>query len=208
MDAKDAPWLALVCLITYAGVIVVLVSGREVGRLKAAGRSGLRIPPVIERLLAGDSEARWREACAAELPELLDVLTLGLSAGLSFDMALGLYCSRFDTELAEALREAALRWQLGLASRAEALGELARRMRSGAMGRFASTVAEALEFGSPLAQVLERQSETLRDEQHSEVEERIEKAPVKMLIPLGTLIVPAMMLSILGPLLAAATQVF
>ncbi len=36
------------------------------------------------------------------------------------------------------------------------------------------------------------------------VEEQIEKAPVKMLIPLGTLIVPAMLLSILGPLLSTA----
>jgi len=36
------------------------------------------------------------------------------------------------------------------------------------------------------------------------VEEQIEKAPVKMLIPLGTLIVPAMLLAILGPLLSSA----
>jgi tight adherence protein C len=207
MGAQDGPWIAFVCLVTYAGVSAALASGREVGVLRATRRN-LRAPAIVARVMSGDSEARWREACAAELPELLDVLTLGLSSGLSFDMALGMYCARFDTELSRALRQASLRWQLGLASRAEALDDLATQMRSPAMGRFASTVSEALEFGSPLAQVLERQSESLRDEQRSEVEERIEKTPVKMLIPLGTLIVPAMMLSILGPLMAAATQVF
>ena len=36
------------------------------------------------------------------------------------------------------------------------------------------------------------------------MEEEIEKVPVKMLIPLGTLIVPAMLLAILGPLVAPA----
>ena len=36
------------------------------------------------------------------------------------------------------------------------------------------------------------------------MQERIEKVPVKMLVPLGTLVVPAMLLAILGPLLSAA----
>ena len=44
----------------------------------------------------------------------------------------------------------------------------------------------------------------MRAEHPMAVEEQIEKAPVKMLIPLGTLIVPAMLLSILGPLLSTA----
>ena len=32
----------------------------------------------------------------------------------------------------------------------------------------------------------------------------MEEVPVKMLVPLGTLVVPAMLLAILGPLVAAA----
>ena len=47
----------------------------------------------------------------------------------------------------------------------------------------------------------------MRDEQRSEVEEEIERVPVRMLIPLGTLIVPAMLLAILGPLLGSAMVV-
>ena len=38
------------------------------------------------------------------------------------------------------------------------------------------------------------------------VQERIEKAPVKMLVPTGGLILPAMLLAILGPLLASLTE--
>ena len=36
------------------------------------------------------------------------------------------------------------------------------------------------------------------------MEEEIERVPVKMLIPLGTMIVPAMLLAILGPLLGSS----
>jgi tight adherence protein C len=89
-------------------------------------------------------------------------------------------------------------------SREETLEGVAGRLDVAAVRRFASAVSEALAFGSPLARVLEQQADVLRDEQRSEVEEEIEKVPVKMLIPLGTLIVPAMLLSILGPLVAPA----
>ena len=67
-------------------------------------------------------------------------------------------------------------------------------------------VCESLAFGSPLAEALERQAQVMRDEQRSLVEEEIERVPVKMLIPLGTLIVPAMLLAILGPLLGGALR--
>ncbi|MDO5106798.1 MAG: type II secretion system F family protein [Coriobacteriaceae bacterium] len=147
-----------------------------------------------------------RRACLLQLPVLLDVLTLGLSAGLSFDASLELYCTRYDDALAHALAEAMVSWRIGLMTRSEALSQLARRLDIAALQRFASTVTEALAFGSPLAEVLEHQAQAIRDEHRSHVEEAIEKVPVKMLIPLGTLIVPAMLLAILGPLMGPALR--
>lgn len=77
-------------------------------------------------------------------------------------------------------------------------------MDVGALKSFSSTVSQALKFGSPLASALESQAQAIREEQRSQLEEEIEKVPVKMLIPLGTLIVPAMLLSILGPLIGSS----
>ncbi len=135
---------------------------------------------------------------------MLDILTLGLSAGLSFDASLELYCNRSTTELSIAFRHAMDSWRMGIATRDEALSELATELELAALKRFSDAVSQALAFGSPLAAVLEQQSQAIRDEQRSQVEEQIEKVPVKMLIPLGTLIVPAMLLAILGPLLGSA----
>jgi tight adherence protein C len=138
------------------------------------------------------------------MPTFLDVVTLGLSAGLSFDASLELYCKRYDTDLSKTMRGTLQLWRIGVKSRAEALEEMARELDVPAMTRFVATVSEALAFGTPLAETLERQAQVIREEQRAQMEEEVEKVPVKMLIPLGTLIVPAMLLAILGPLLGPA----
>lgn len=148
--------------------------------------------------------ARDRSECLRQMPVMLDVVTLGLSAGLSFDSALELYCQRYDNELSGALGAAMMSWRLGTQGREEALEATARRVGITSLERFAAVVSQALAFGSPLAATLEQQAQNIRDEQRAQMEELIEQVPVKMLIPLGTLIVPAMLMAILGPLLGAS----
>lgn len=165
-----------------------------------------RLPPV-RRARRAEEHARRRAECARELPALFDVVTLGLSAGLSFDASLELYCARYENELSHAFSEAMLSWRIGVRGRERALWELAEELGVTALRRFSSVVGESLTFGTPLAEALEQQAQALREEQRSQVEEEIERVPVKMLVPLGTLIVPAMFLAILGPLLGSAVVV-
>ena len=132
---------------------------------------------------------------------MIDILILGLSSGLSFDSALDLYCLRESGELSRELSNAHMTWKLGATTREEALNQMAAKVGVPSLKSF---VNEALTFGTPLAEILDRQASVLRDEQRSLLETEIEKIPIKMLIPLGTLIVPAMLLAILGPLLGPA----
>ena len=213
MDPTGAVLMGLAGAAAFADSLVL--SGGSRARGPGEGGAGvLSGADVLSRLSAslplvgkakGREEQRVRRSkVIRQMPDLLDILTLGLSAGLSFDASLELYCGRFETELAQVFRKALLTWRIGVKSREDALEELAEELDVAAVRRFCSAVSEALAFGSPLAQVLEQQAGVLRDEQRSEIEEEIEKVPVKMLIPLGTLIVPAMLLSILGPLVAPA----
>ena len=167
----------------------------------------LRTIAVVRRVEERAARARGRAECLRQMPVMLDVVTLGLSAGLSFDSALELYCQRYTNVLSRALGTAMLTWRLGTASREEALEAMARRMGVSALERFAGVVAQALAFGSPLASTLEQQAQAIREEQRAQMEEEIEQVPVRMLVPLGTLIVPAMLLAILGPLLGASLAV-
>ena len=138
-----------------------------------------------------------------EISEMIDIVRLGLSAGLSFDAALGLYCDGRAGLLSDRMVRARLLWQTGVRSRTEALSEAAQDMGVHAMEAFAMAVGQALELGAPLAETLEGQSREIRAAHRAEVERQIERAPVKLLIPTGTLILPALLVSIIGPLLAA-----
>ena len=156
-----------------------------------------------EARLAGRSRREVRAACLDEMPELLDVLALGLSAGISFDASLSVYCERYDTMLAARMGDAMRSWQLGLSSRHDALLGLAEELGVDAFTSFVSTVGESLALGAPLAQTLTAQAEAVREARRADQQEAVEKAPVKMLVPIGTLILPAMLLAILGPLFAS-----
>ena len=138
-----------------------------------------------------------------EVSEMIDIVRLGLLAGLSFDAALGLYCEARSTGLSARMAQARLSWQTGLASRVEALLDAAHDLDVRALETFAVAVGQALALGAPLSDTLARQSSEIRAAHRASVEREIERAPVKLLIPTGTLILPALLLSILGPLLAA-----
>ena len=134
---------------------------------------------------------------------MVDIVRLGLSAGLSFDAALGLYCEGRTGRLAERLAQAQLLWQAGAGSREMELMAAARDVGVRSLETFATAVDQALALGAPLADTLAGQSREIRAAHKAEVERQIERAPVKLLIPTGTLILPALLISILGPLLAA-----
>lgn len=214
--AAELVFVVTVVLLAFAGAFVALGPGpggrRRGHRAVVPSASGLLPlaegvldvldgcgPLLRARLQAG--RARTRVGCLREMPAMLDVVTLGLLSGLSFDASLELYCQRYDGLLADRLSSALTSWRMGVTSREAALRSVADYLGVDALRSFAQTVAQALAFGSPLAKALEGQAQTIRDEQRSQVEEEIERVPVKMLVPLGTLIVPAMLLAILGPLL-------
>lgn len=156
---------------------------------------GYRLPG---KLLAGMA-LRRRDSCERTLPEMLEIIALGTQAGLSFDAALDAYVSQSDGLLAHEMRQVYLGYMQGAQSREAALGQLADELDSGVFRRFACSVIESLLFGAVLCDVLRELGRDIRAEYKAQVSERIAKAPVKMLIPMGTLILPAMLLLVLGP---------
>jgi tight adherence protein C len=142
---------------------------------------------------------RRKEGYERDLPFMLGILSLCLQTGMSFDAALGVFCRRIDSALArdcERMRQCYLQ---GLETREESLGRLAREIDLSSFDRFVEVTTQALRFGAPLADVMADLSEEARKEYRARVSEQIAKAPVRMLVPTGTLILPAMLLFVLGP---------
>lgn len=142
------------------------------------------------------------------LSEALEVICLGLRAGLSFERSLELYCERFPRHLGFELASAQQMWRTGLLSREAALRNLASTYDSQLFSRVVDSIVRALRFGSPLADNLESLAQEARRAHRARVEERVMKAPVKMMMPVGLLILPSMLLLVMGPIMLELIQGF
>lgn len=179
---------------------------RGLDHLSAAVKRLARSLPFVAEALDKAAHIRMQQACLMKAPELFDMLTLGLSAGMSFDGALDIYLDHANNELSRLLKRKKMSWSLGVVSRLSALTELAHELDLSVMRRFSEAVSESLTFGLPLSQTLIRHAHDIRNEQRIQLEQSIEKLPVKMLLPTGVLVVPAMLLAIMGPLLAGSLR--
>lgn len=161
-----------------------------------------RVPQMIARR----RRKELLRACEMQLDTMADVLSMGARAGLSFDASLSLYCAKFDGALARQMHDAQLKWETGLATRERALGDCASDLGSSQLQRLVDTVLQALQKGAPLADALAKLAVDLRTQRHNAMARKVEKAPVKMLIPTGTCILPAMLILVMGPMLIQFVQ--
>ena len=197
-EALEDPLLLFVLLASVSAVAAVAFGPwGAVPCLLAAALLARKAPSWIARRRA----QALRDACEQHLDMLCDIVAMGAEAGLSFDSAVELYCSRFSNPLASKLEEARQQWVHGVVGRSQALQDLARDVGSPGLKRFADTASRAVEQGAPLAGMLRRLALELRQSHRTAMERRVARAPVKMLVPTGTCILPAMLLLVMGPML-------
>lgn len=145
---------------------------------------------------------QWRSSeMERHLPEMLDVVAIGMRSGLSFDRSLDIYSSRFPTLLAEEFANAERKWTSGLERRDDALRKVALSYDSVVFSRVIESVIRSLRFGSSMVEGLEAAAKDARAAYGIRRQEQVAKAPVKMMVPTGTLILPAMLILVLGPVL-------
>lgn len=203
-DGLRAARLRLAGMGAAAGAVVGAIISLEMGLLLAAvaAAAGLYAPTWALRRLERERALELERS----LPEMLEVVALGLRSGLSFDRSFQLYSMHFPSSFARSCASAQKSWSLGLRTRDEALRELAQSYRSDQLERTAERIVRSLRFGSALAPDLEAAAAEARARRRSQVEERVAKAPVKMMVPTGVLILPAMLILILGPILLELMQ--
>lgn len=154
-------------------------------------------------------EARARNAdMERHLSEMLEVVILGLRSGLSFERSFALYPRYFRTELAQAMRRASGQWEMGLMPREEALRRFEAEYDSALLSRVVGSMVRSLRFGTSIAEALEVAAVEAREVHRARMEERVAKVAVKMMLPVGTLILPAMLLLVLGPVLLELIEGF
>ena len=160
-----------------------------------AGAFGFLVPDVVLRSRAQFARRRLRE----ELVRMTEMLTLAVSAGLGLEGALEQVARQADgrlfTEIRRLLRDAQLRGEPGSSVLARLPGEIG----LAEIEPIATAVRTAATQGTPIIQALRAQVRSLRERRRLELVEAGERAQIKMLLPVGLLILPAFFVVILYP---------
>lgn len=140
---------------------------------------------------------RYKSA-VRELPDVLDLLTVSLEAGLGFDSALSKLVSKKQGVLADEFHRCLEEIRLGK-TRREALSGVRDRLEVDEIKILISSIIQAEKLGIGMVQVLRIQSAEVRDQRKQRAEEEAMKAPIKMLFPLVLFIFPSIFIVLLGP---------
>ena len=135
------------------------------------------------------------------LPDALDLLVVCIEAGVSLDAAILRVAKDLGAvhpELAEELLIVNQRVNVGM-PRAEALQGLWARTGVEEVRALITHIVQGEKWGTSSGRVLRTYAETLRRRRRQAAEKNAATAPVKMLVPLGLFIFPALLLVILGP---------
>jgi tight adherence protein C len=95
-----------------------------------------------------------------------------------------------------------------LPSRDQALENLADRVDIPTVRSVVGTLAQSLRYGSPLAQALRGAAAEMRNEQLMLLEERANRLPALMTIPVMVLIMPTIFLIVGGPAVIRMLDIF
>jgi tight adherence protein C len=178
--------------------------------LCAAGMGGMSLIGVLFAV-AGGGAGWWLPAMAIrsrgqrrlneidrDLPDLIDLLTATMEAGMGFAASLDLMASRFRGALGEELRLTQQQQKLGV-SNDQALKDMVERCDTGSMRSFVRTLRTAESLGVSIGPSMRELAHDVRRRRRQSAEEQMRKAPVKLLFPLIFLIFPALLTEVMFP---------
>jgi tight adherence protein C len=140
-------------------------------------------------------------AVTKALPDLLDMLSSTVQAGLAFNAALASSQETAMGALGEEIRAVLSEVRLGR-SRSDALKSMAARVRVEQLSTTVTAIVQAERLGSNLANVLEELAEETRNRRMVRAEEIANLMPTKMVIPMALFMLPALFVMIFGGVVA------
>lgn len=158
---------------------------------------GANLAMLVPRMYVQRRIAFRQQMIQKKLPDVLDLLTVSVEAGLGFDMALKKVVDKFTGPISEEFDIVLRETQMGKPRR-DALKDLGEKMEVEDLSNFLSAVVQADQLGVSIGNVLRIQSSQARQKRRQRAEEAAMKAPIKMMLPLVGCIFPTIMIVVMG----------
>ncbi|HSH05331.1 MAG TPA: type II secretion system F family protein [Anaerolineae bacterium] len=165
------------------------------------GGLGVGLPHMLIKSMID----RRQQAIVKKLPDALDLMTICVDAGLTFDGAMSKVDEKWDDALAQDFGRVIQEMQLGKTKR-QALKDMSNRMDVADITSFVASILQAEQLGVSVGKVLRIQAEQMRVKRRQRAEEKAQQAPVKMLFPMVFLIFPSIFVVLLGPAIMQAIR--
>jgi tight adherence protein C len=187
-----------VLMVLFANGMVLLLEGpRLMLLLILLAATGFYLP----NLVLNRAVRQRQQEIFENFPDVLDLLTICIEAGLSLDQAFLRVTEEIDLKskvLAQELQLVLLELRTGFSKEA-ALRHLALRTGVEDIDLLVAMLIQTDRFGTNVGDALRVHSDNLRTQRRQRAEESAAKIAVKLLMPLIFFIFPALMLVLLGP---------
>ena len=194
----------------FVGLRFILAAGLGAGYFFAMGRNddlfvavrntfiAVFIGFMLPKLWLSQRIKQRRLEIMRALPDALDMLTIGVEAGLAFESALLRVGEQWDNALTQEFRRLVSELRIGV-SRNDALRHMAERNAVDDLSTFVAVLIQSNMLGMSIAQVLHSQADQMRLKRRQLAEEQAHGATVKIVVVLVLFIFPALFIVILGP---------
>ena len=172
------------------------------------GLVGLVVGSVIPEYVLRTLVARRTRAMSAALPDALDLMVMSLESGLTFERALAIVAQELapiERRLAGELRMMEAELRLG-ADRRLVLQEFHRRAEVEGLRDLAMTLIQSERYGTPLSQSMKNIAVNERTQRSLRIDERAERLPVLLTLPMLLFVVPGTMALVAGPAFLTAVK--
>ena len=190
----------LICLVIFFGIAYIITTRKAMPVLQSIFFSWLcvAVGALLPFSVLNSAIRKRQKAIDKQLPEVLDLLSVSVRAGLSFDGALRKITDRMKGPLIDEFKRMQQDVRMG-APRARALQAIGKRCEVDDLYLFITAVIQAERLGTSMGKTLTNQADNMRERRRQKAKAEALKAPVKIVFPLVVFIFPAIFVVVLLP---------
>lgn len=193
-------FVILGCALLFA--VTGIVMEIPLGSVILAAFTGMFFGYTATRYFLTIQITKRKQAIEQQLPEVLDLLSVSVEAGLGFEQAISHVTRSMEGPLIDEFTVTAREMAMGR-SRKDALLLLGERCGIEDIKLFAGAVVQAGQLGISMKNVLQSQAASMRQTRKARIQEKASKISVKILIPMIMFIFPVIFIVLLGPALVS-----